>query len=64
MQDVSDAISFQFFCDHIDNKEIKNPYLENKKDIKTISFSANGNVLNGNIYKNKITDIINNYEPK
>ena len=48
----------------IDNKEIKNPYLENKKDIKTISFSANGNVLNGNIYKNIITDIINNYEPK
>lgn len=48
----------------IDNKEIKNPYLENKKDIKTISFSANGNVLNGNIYKNTITDIINNYEPK
>lgn len=47
-----------------DNKEIKNPYLENKKDIKTISFSANGNVLNGNIYKNTITDIINNYEPK
>ena len=48
----------------IDNKEIKNPYLENKKDIKTISFSANGNILNGNIYKNTITDIINNYEPK
>ena len=48
----------------IDNKEIKNPYLENKKDIKTISFSANGNVLNGNIYKNIITDIINNYETK
>ena len=47
-----------------DKKEIKNPYLENKNDIKTISFSANGNVLNGNIYKNKITDIINSYEPK
>ena len=47
-----------------DNKEIHNPYLENKNDIKTISFSANGNVLNGNIYNNKITDIINNYEPK
>ncbi len=47
-----------------DKKEIKNPYLENKNDIKTISFSANGNVLNGNIYKNKIMDIINSYEPK
>lgn len=47
-----------------DNKEIKNPYIENKNDIKTITFSANGNVLNGNIYKNKITDIINSYEPK
>lgn len=47
-----------------DNNEIHNPYLENKNDIKTISFSANGNVLNGNIYNNKITDIISNYEPK
>ena len=57
--------ALKFFGEYFDdNKEIKHPYLENKYDIKTISFSANGNVLNGNIYKNTITEIINNYEPK
>lgn len=37
------------------------PYRENPKDVKTISFSANGDVLGGNIYDNSILDIINSY---
>ena len=36
-------------------------YFENPKDMKTISFSANGNVLNGNIYSNSVLEIIENY---
>lgn len=39
-----------------------NPYYENPKDMKTISFSANGNVLNGNINDQPILEIINNYK--
>ena len=41
--------------------EYDNPYRENPKDVKTISFSANGDVLGGNIYDNSILDIINSY---
>lgn len=41
--------------------EYDNPYIENPKDVKTISFSANGDVLGGNIYDNSILDIINSY---
>lgn len=45
-----------------ENKEYVNPYSEDPKDVRTISFSPNGNVLNGNIYKNSIMEIINTYE--
>lgn len=41
--------------------EYDNPYRENPKDIKTISFSANGDVLNGNINDNSILEIIKSY---
>lgn len=37
------------------------PYEENPEDIKTISFNANGDVLNGNVYKTDILEIIRNY---
>lgn len=44
-----------------ENTEYVNPYTENPKDIKTISFSANGDVLNGNINNNSILEIIKSY---
>lgn len=47
-----------------DTADYINPYEENPKDIKTISFSPNGDVLNGNIYKNNILDIITQYKPQ
>lgn len=40
-----------------------NPYLIDPKDIKTISFGANGDVLNSNINDNLILEIIKNYQP-
>ncbi len=40
-----------------------NPYLIDPKDIKTISFGANGDVLNSNINDNSILEIIKNYQP-
>ena len=41
----------------------ENPYVEDPKDIRCISFSANGDVLDGNVYKQGIIDIINSYSP-
>ncbi len=37
------------------------PYAENPEDIKTISFDANGDVLNGNVYQTDILEIIRTY---
>lgn len=45
------------------SKEIKNPYQEDPTDIHAICFSANGDILGGNIYKRDIIDILNTYAP-
>lgn len=50
----------QYFEDGI---EYVNPYEDNPQDIRSISFNPNGDVLNGNINKNCILDIINSYSP-
>lgn len=45
-------------------KEIKNPYQEDPTDIRAICFSANGDILGSNIYKQNINDILLSYAPK
>lgn len=45
------------------NKKYDNPYQEDPTDIYAICFSANGDVLKDNIYKNDIIHILNNYKP-
>ena len=41
----------------------KNPYVEDPRDVHCVSFSPNGDVLNGNVYREDIMDIISGYEP-
>jgi hypothetical protein len=48
----------EYFSDNISI----NPYIEDKSDIRCVSFSANGDVLNGNLYKSDIMDIIKGYK--
>lgn len=45
------------------NEEYAILYEENPRDIRTISFSPDGGVLNGNIYQDNIIDILNEYRP-
>lgn len=44
-----------------ESEEYVNPYEENPKDVRTVSFSPNGDVLNGNINRDGIVDIIKAY---
>ena len=39
----------------------ENPYIEDPCDVKCISFAANGDVLDGNIYRDDIMDIVARY---
>lgn len=45
------------------NKDYTSPYEENPEDIRTVSVSPNGDVLNGNIYDMDILEILEKYEP-
>ena len=46
-----------------DNATPFSPYEEDPEDIRTISFDANGDVLNGNVYQTDIFEIIRSYRP-
>ena len=42
---------------------VSNPYEEDPRDIKAISFEPDGGVLNGNIHQTDILEIIESYKP-
>ena len=46
-----------------ENVPESSPYDEDPKDIRTLSFSPNGDVLSGNINKTDILEIIRDYSP-
>ena len=41
----------------------ENPYVEDSCDVRSLSFSPDGDVLGGNVYKQDIIDILKNYAP-
>lgn len=45
-----------------DGREYVDPYEEDPEDIKTVSFSPNGDVLSGNIYQKDIVEILDTYD--
>ena len=53
----------KYFSEYFTSEIPENPYIENPSDVRCVSFSPNGDVLCGNIYKNEIMDILYNYHP-
>ena len=41
----------------------ENPYVEDRCDVRCVSFAANGDVLGGNVYRQDIMEIIKDYKP-
>lgn len=57
--------ALKYLSEYFDlSKEIKNPYDEDPTDIRAICFSANGDILGSNIYKQDIIEILYSYSPK
>ena len=46
-----------------ENTTGSNPYEEDPKDVKTVSFGPDGSVLDGNVYQSDILEIMENYKP-
>lgn len=52
----------KYLSEYFDNdREYVNPYDEDPGDVHTISFNPNGDVLNGNVNREPVMDIINSY---
>lgn len=56
--------ALKYLSEYFDEaSEYSSPYDEDPSDIKAISFSPNGDVLNGNIYDKDILGILESYRP-
>ena len=50
----------EYFTDTIP----ENPYTEDPRDVRCVSFEPNGDVLGGNVYEGDIMEIIEDYAPE
>ena len=51
----------KFLSEYFTNEIVKNPYAEDPTDVRCLSFSASGDVLDGNAYQSDIMEIIDGY---
>ena len=50
----------EYFVDH----QPDNPYIEDPADVRCVSFDPAGDVLDGNVYRQGIMEILENYSPQ
>ena len=55
--------ALEYLADYFIDGLPENPYTEDPCDVKCVSFSANGDLFDGNIYRDDVMDIIENYTP-
>ena len=53
----------RYLAEYFISGTLDNPYVENPTDVRCLSFSPDGRVLDGNIYKRDILDILKDYTP-
>ena len=56
--------ALKYLADYFTDKLPENPYVEDPRDVHCVSFEPNGNVLGGNVYKNDIMEILEDYNPQ
>ena len=58
-----DGNARKYLAEYFTNEIPENPYVEDKYDVRCVSFSPNGDVLDGNIYREDIMEILEKYKP-
>jgi hypothetical protein len=53
----------KYLADYFTDSVPENPYADDPRDVRCASFSPNGDVLNGNVYRADILDILARYTP-
>lgn len=54
----------KYLAEYFKDTTPANPYAEDPADVRCLSFSSNGDVLNGNLYKSDIMEILDQYSPR
>ena len=55
--------ALKYLAEYFRNENFENPYLEDARDVRCVSFSSSGDVLDGNIYQKGIMEILEAYAP-
>lgn len=55
--------ALKYLAEYFTGELPENPYVEDPRDVRCVSFEPNGNVLGGNVYTRDIMDIIKDYAP-
>ena len=56
--------ALKYLGEYFDGITVENPYVEDPCNVKCVSFSPNGDVLDGNFHKKDILRILEDYDPK
>jgi hypothetical protein len=54
--------ALKYLSEYFVGEKVKNPYEEDPKDVRCVSFSPNGAVLDGNAYKRDVMEILRDYK--
>ena len=55
--------ALEYLAEYFTGDLPENPYADDPRDVRCVSFEPNGNVLGGNVYERDIMDIIKDYAP-
>ncbi len=53
----------KYLAEYFTDELPENPYVEDPRDVRCVSFEPNGDVLGGNVYERDIMEILENYVP-
>ncbi len=53
--------ALKYLAEYFSDELPENPYVEDPRDVRCLSFEPNGNVLGGNVYRKDIMEIIKDY---
>ena len=55
--------ALKYLAEYFTDELPENPYVEDPRDVRCVSFEPNGDVLGGNVYERDIMEIIRDYLP-
>ena len=55
--------ALKYLAEYFANELPENPYVEDPRNVRCLSFEPNGDVLGGNVYERDIMEIIRDYAP-